>query len=133
MVSEIGMIFLDTDVLIDLIRGHEPAYKWLEANPDTSFALPGMTAMELIVGAKNGVELEKVGWYLNSMNVVEPTDQDFRASLDLARLHAMRSGLSIPDFFNAAQALNRGATLYTFNQRHFADIAGLLTVQPYTR
>lgn len=133
MVSEIGMIFLDTDVLIDLIRGHEPAWIWLESQQDMSFVLPGMTAMELIVGVKDGVELERVGWYLNSMNVVEPTDHDFRVALDLARLHVLHSGLGISDYLNAAQVLNRGSTLYTFNQRHFAAIGGLATVQPYSR
>lgn len=37
------------------------------------------------------------------------------------------------DFLIAAQALNRNATLYTFNLKHFGAIPGLDARAPYAR
>ena len=42
------MILLDTDVLIDCLRGLPSADEWLHKSSDQSFAIPGIVAMELV-------------------------------------------------------------------------------------
>jgi predicted nucleic acid-binding protein len=40
------MILLDTDVMIDVLRGYEPAKQWLESAQE--IGVPGLVAMELL-------------------------------------------------------------------------------------
>ncbi len=51
------MIFLDTDVLIDYQRGLPAAATWLRASSSQIFAIPGIVAMELVVGCRNKEDL----------------------------------------------------------------------------
>jgi len=46
------MYVLDTDILIDIQRGHEPAVSWFKALPELP-SVPGIVIMELIQGAQN--------------------------------------------------------------------------------
>ena len=52
---------------------------------------------------------------------------------DLVVRHRLSTGLGLADFLIAAQALDRGATLYTFNLKHFRAIPGLNAQAPYPR
>lgn len=54
------MILLDTDIMIDLLRGFPPAIKWLGTIGDEELILPGFVVMELIQGCKNKSEQRKV-------------------------------------------------------------------------
>jgi len=42
------MILLDTDVMVDILRGYEPAKEWLASVEE--IGVPGLVAMELIQG-----------------------------------------------------------------------------------
>jgi predicted nucleic acid-binding protein len=43
----------------------------------------------------------------------------------LIAAHRLSTGLSLPDFLIAAQAIHHSTTLFTFNLKHFAAIPGL--------
>ena len=47
------MLLLDTDVMIDVLRGHPPAVAWLGTVRTEVIALPGYVAMELIQGCRD--------------------------------------------------------------------------------
>jgi predicted nucleic acid-binding protein len=51
------MILLDTDVLIDVLRGHAPAVGWLRGLGNTTLGLPGLVMMELLQGCRDKSEL----------------------------------------------------------------------------
>ncbi len=52
------MRLLDTDVMIDLLRGFAPAVTWFESLGDEEApALPGFVVRELICGCRHGTEL----------------------------------------------------------------------------
>ncbi len=53
------MILLDTDVLIDCQRGLPAAGDWLSQSSNQEFAIPGIVAMELIVGCRNKDDLQR--------------------------------------------------------------------------
>ena len=38
------MILLDTDVMVDVLRGYEPAIAWLTAVSDSEIGVPGLVA-----------------------------------------------------------------------------------------
>lgn len=124
---------LDTDVLVDCLRGAEPARKWLEGAGDQDFRVPGIAAMELLCGCRNRAELQRTKSFLAAMAVTWPTADEFERAFGLLADHRLTTGLSIPDCLVAAMALSRSAVLYTFNLRHFRAITDLQVSGPYSR
>jgi predicted nucleic acid-binding protein len=53
------MLF-DTDIMIDILRGHPPAIQWLASLGDEEIILPGYVVMELIQGCGNKAEQQQV-------------------------------------------------------------------------
>ena len=124
---------VDTDVLIDILRGTAAAQSWLASTPTTTFAIPGVVAMELVMGCRNQVELRRVQQLLTTFSIAWPEAAEFAQAYDLLATHRLTTGLSIPDCLIAAMAVTRATTLYTFNQRHFRVIPGLDVQEPYAR
>lgn len=124
---------LDTDVLIDALRGTPGAKAWLERMPTTVFAIPGIVTMELVAGCRNQGELRQLERFLNRFTIVWTEPAEFAQAYNLFATHWLASKLSIPDCLIAAMALSRGATVYSFNSKHFNVIAGLDVQEPYTR
>ncbi len=65
-------VFLDTDVLVDCLRGTKAAEEWLESNPRESFQIPGIVAMELIIGCQNKAALKRTQKLLQSFEIAWP-------------------------------------------------------------
>ncbi len=126
-------VLLDTDVLIDCLRGVPAARAWLAQSGGQAFQVPGIVAMELVAGCRNQVDLQRVQQFLNAFTVVWPEAADFAYAYVLLATHHLASGLSIPDCLIAAMTLSRSARLYTFNLRHFRHIPGLDAQEPYAR
>ncbi len=124
---------LDTDVLIDILRGTPAAQAWLARSAATAFQIPGVVVMELVMGCRNQTELRRVQQFLGAFSVAWTEASEFAQAYDLLATYRLTSGLSIPDCLVAAMALTRSATLYTFNMRHFRVITGLDVQEPYTR
>ncbi len=124
---------IDTDVLIDILRGTQAAQAWLARSAATAFQIPGVVAMELVMGCRNQTELRRVQQFLGAFSVAWTEASEFARAYDLLAAYRLTSGLSIPDCLVAAMALTRSTTLYTFNLRHFRVITGLDVQEPYTR
>jgi predicted nucleic acid-binding protein len=127
------MILLDTDVLIECLRGTAAARTWLQQATAETFQIPGVAAMELVMGCRDHADLDRIQKFLNTFTIIWPEAPEFAQAYDLLIGHRLNSGLSIPDCLIAATALNRGARLYTFNLKHFQVVHGLDVQQPYTR
>lgn len=126
------MQLLDTDVLIDVQRGHPPALAWFSALTDLP-AVPGFVVMELIQDARNAPEVRKALKLVSPLSIVWPTETDCtRALSDFAAFH-LSHGLGLLDALIAASAVGRSATLCTFNAKHYKPVPGLTVVEPYTR
>ena len=50
------MILLDTDVMIDILRGYPPAVAWLQGLGTSFLGLPGLVVMELLQGCQDKAE-----------------------------------------------------------------------------
>ena len=125
------MRLLDTDILIDIERGHHPADEWF-ASLDEMPSVPGFVAMELYQGASDARRIREVEDLLAPLAIVWPSETDCqRALADFRALH-LSHGLGLPDALTAAAAIGQGATLVTFNARHFSPISGRTTEQPYS-
>jgi len=124
---------LDSDVLIDYLRGLPAAHEWLSDNSSDSFIVPGIVAMELLMGCSSQRELKITQEFLNDFEIVWPEAHEFERAFNLTAKYRLRTGLSIPDYLVASVALERSLRLYTFNIKHYAAIAGLDVQMPYTR
>jgi hypothetical protein len=127
------MNLLDTDVLVDCLRGTIPAQVWLKQLGTQAFAVPAVAAMELVMGCHDRADLERIQRFLATFEVVWPEASEFAAAYQLLLTHRLSSGLNIPDCLIAATALTRRARLYTFNFKHFQVVAGLDVAHPYSR
>jgi predicted nucleic acid-binding protein len=127
------MILIDTDVLIECLRGSSAAKAWLTSIREEALGIPGMVAMELVMGCRNRSELDQATNLIASFHLVWPDSSEFERSYDLLCSLRLSSGLGIPDCLIAAMALSRGVRLYTFNLKHFGVVPGLDAQRPYPR
>jgi predicted nucleic acid-binding protein len=123
---------VDTDVLIDVQRGHPPAVGWfknLNQLPD----VPGFVVMEFFQSARNTGEIQRATQLVAPMTIVWPTEHDcIQALSNFATLHLSHS-LGLLDSLIAATAMGNNATLLTFNGKHFSAVPGLSFARPYVR
>jgi predicted nucleic acid-binding protein len=126
------MDLVDTDVLIDVQRGHPPALAWFAGLTDLP-AVPGFVVMELVQDARNAREVRRALKLVAPLGIVWPTETDCaRALADFTAYH-LSHDLGLIDSMIAACAVGLSATLYTFNDKHYGVVPGLVTVKPYTR
>lgn len=126
------MDLVDTDVLIDIQRGHPPALAWF-SSLSTLPAVPGFVVMELIQDARNKKEIRVALKLAAPLQIVWPTEVDCaRAISDFAAYH-LSHGLGLLDALIASCAVGLSATLITFNAKHYKAVPGLITAEPYTR
>ena len=89
--------------------------------------------MELIQDARNKIEVERALRLVKPLPVVWPTNADcVRALQDFQVLH-LSHNLGLIDSLIVATTLGLGATLCTFNVKHYRSVAGLVFEQPYKR
>jgi predicted nucleic acid-binding protein len=127
------MVLVDTDELVDCLRGTPPAKAWLEHASTEVLGIPGVVAMELLIGCRNRAEIEKLQKFLSTFSIVWPDAAEFAQAYELLAEHRLTSGLGIPDCLVAAMSLTRKARLYTFNLKHFQVISGIDVQEPYSR
>lgn len=119
-----GPILLDTDVLVDFLRGNDKAVAYVELHAD-DIILSAITAAELYAGVKGDAELEKLDALLSVFEVV-PVDAALARSGGLhKRDYGASHRVGLADGIIAATAESRGAALKTLNTRHYPMLKGL--------
>lgn len=120
------MILVDSDVLIDHLRGHEPARGWLvQARADGPLAVSVVTIAELTGGLRSGERREVLG--LLARFEPEPvTDAVARRAGEFMRQYrSSHHSIGVADYLIAATADLGGYRLATLNVRHFPMFKGL--------
>ncbi len=126
------MTLLDSDILVDVLRGHGPAVAWFQ-DLKTLPSVPGLVVMELIQGVSNSAGLRKVLKLVDPLPVVWPTEADCDRALDDFKRFRLSHNLGLLDALISACAVGRSLALSTFNTKHYAAIADLVVEQPYRR
>jgi predicted nucleic acid-binding protein len=127
------MILLDTDVMVDLMRGYEPAISWLNSLGAETVGIPGLVAMELIQGCRDRAEQQQVERALRAHVLYWPTERDCTSALDSFVEYHLSHGIGVLDALVAETAVGLGLQLATFNERHYHVIGALETIHPYAR
>ena len=127
------MILLDTDIMIDVLRGHEPAVNWLRVMLDQEIGLPGLVAMELLQGCQNIREQKRLEKHLSIFSLFWAGPEDCSRALKIFAAYRLSDQLGLLDALIAETAIGLGASLATFNVKHYRVLVELKTIQPYKR
>src|SRR5690242_15412396 len=107
------MLALDTDILIDVQRGHAAALSWFAGLAELP-SVPGFVVMELIQGAHDARQVREALRLTAPLPIVWPTGADYqRALADFTAFH-LSHGLGLLDALIAACAVGLSAELCTF-------------------
>ena len=126
------MYLLDTDVLIDIQRGHTPAIAWFASLSEIP-SIPGFVVMELIQDAQNKQQVRTALQLVAPLPVIWPTETDCARALSDFTVYHLSNNVGLIDALIAACAVGHNATLCTFNVKHYRVIPQLNMEQPYSR
>ena len=126
------MLLLDSDVLIDVQRGFQPALQWLSGLGELP-SVPGLVIMELIQDANNSHQVRQAMKLVAPLPIAWPTLSDCDRALSDFTAYHLSHRLGLLDSLIAATAIGLGAELCTFNVKHYQVVAGVTTLQPYPR
>jgi tRNA(fMet)-specific endonuclease VapC len=124
----LAVIIADTDVLIDALRGHEPAASRVVVGiTEGTLATTTITAFELLSGARTAKEVEVVEDLLAGVALI-PFDERASRSAAFCRreLEKQGSAIGMGDYLIAGVCISRGAPLLTRNRKHFERVPDLL-------
>jgi predicted nucleic acid-binding protein len=112
------MILVDTNIVIEFLRGSPNAVSWLEAL-DERAAISAISVMELYAGARSQRD-ERDIVALSHQFACLPVGQQIgeRAGAIMRHFHKSH-GIDIPDAIIAATAEHHGLRLATLNVKHF--------------
>jgi predicted nucleic acid-binding protein len=117
----------DTSVLVDYLRGVEPARELLRSTLEREEVLAAsvLTRIELSIGMR-AVERRATDALVGTMRWLEVDNAVAEQADALARRYARsHSGIDAVDYCIAASALVNGLDLWTLNVRHFPMFQGL--------
>lgn len=110
---ESPLSFLDTNILVDALRGKLPAvHEWQTGAPHL---ISRITWTEILAGAEDAEEERTLESFLGGFHVVELTESVARKAAKLRRTHRMK----LPDAIIYASAQECGEKLVTRNTRDF--------------
>jgi predicted nucleic acid-binding protein len=119
--------------MIDLLRRYPPALVWLESLGDEELLLPGFVVMELLQGCRNKAEQEKLEEDLQPYAVTWPSSEACNEARAVFAGAHLSHGLGLLDALIGQTAVALHVPLCTFNDKHYAAVPRLQTVQPYTK
>ncbi len=120
-------ILVDTDVLIDFLRGHEQARSFVSAHSER-IMMSSVTVAELYAGVrgeKGGTEQTVLDDLLALFRVVPVTVDIGRLGGLYKRDYGASHGVDPADAIIAATATLEDAALETLNVKHYPMFAGL--------
>ncbi len=124
-------VILDTDVLVDVARGHQPSIEYLQAAlGHLDIGISVITQLELLVGCRNKQEQRHIDRFLGQFRILALDTAISDLAVDLIRRHRLRNGLLLPDALIAATALAAGVSIVTRNTKHYRFIDGLALSTP---
>jgi predicted nucleic acid-binding protein len=120
-------LLLDTNVLVDYLRGRPDAVDAVIARAESGgrLAAATVTKIELLAGMRPGEESSLRDLFA-ALDWLPLTDEVAERAGELAaRFHGSHPGIEVVDYAIAATAEESGAELWTRNVRHYPMFPGL--------
>lgn len=125
-----GRLLIDTDVLIEYLRGRSEAVAYLEGlTADLHISV--ISVAELFAGVRGEDEEKSLKQLLLAFVVLPVAEKTARIGGLYRRAYGRSHGAGLADALIAATAEEHGADLVTFNRRHFLMVSRLTV--PYDR
>jgi len=122
--------FVDTTVLVDVIRKYLPAVSWLQAQG--TLGITPIVWMELVSGAQNKASQLRALKMLARFEMIYLTQADMDWAMQQLLTHSLSHNVEIMDCLIASVSHRLQLPLYTHNLKHIEPILGKpLTVKPY--
>lgn len=125
-----GPLLLDTDVLVDYLRGQPQAVTFI-SKTRRRLCVSVLTVAELHVGVREGAERRVLDDFLGLMDVVPVSSEIARQGGLWRRDFGKSHGTGLVDALIAASADIGGYTLATLNEKHFPMLEAV--VVPYRK
>ena len=123
------MILCDTNIFINLFRGHENVKNALQKIGEANIALSVITYAEIIYGTKK-VDIPRIKTFFESHYIVEIDSKISKAFKGIVLNYSYSHHIKIPDAIIAATAVNVGYPLYTENKKDFDFIPEIKFYKP---
>ena len=121
---------LDTDILIEYLRGSQQAVDFVESLTGV-LLLSIITVAELYSGVRDATEEKSIEQFLLAFEVLTIDETSARIAGLLRRDFRQSHGTGLADALISASAQTAHATLVTFNKRHFPMLDHVQV--PYSR
>jgi len=121
------MIVADSDVLIDALRGGNPAAERIRLELSTGgLATTAISVFELRSGARSDRAAAQVETLLAPLNILSLDEQAAEKAGAIRReLESVGTPISMADYLIAGICVSRSAVLLTRNRNHFERVSGL--------
>lgn len=126
-------VVLDTDVLIEILRGNSRAEEWLASVESLVLGIPVIVWMEILVGARDKQEQRVLVEQLARYRILHLESGDSERARQWFEQFHLSHGVGILDCLIAAVPLRLAKPFYTFNLKHFQVIPELEVQAPYER
>lgn len=123
------LLLIDTDVIIDYLRGQPDAVIYIESLTDP-LLISTITVAELYSGVREGEERTKLEMFISAFECVL-ISEEIAVKGGLYRRDYKSHKIGLADALIAATAELRGATLVTLNIKHFPMLSSVKV--PYTK
>ncbi len=123
--------FLDTAIVVDLLRDYIPALEWTTNLGSATFVIAPIVWMEVITGAPNQLKQRSAVKVLEQFEIVFLTEEDQNWAMRQQISYRLSRGIGLNDCLIAAPAHRLLLPLYTLNLKHFEPLIGALAVKPY--
>lgn len=126
-------VVVDTDVLIEILRGDSRAGVWLASIESFVIGIPVIAWMEILIGARDKQEQRVLAEQLARYRILHLESGDSERARQWFEQFHLSHGVGILDCLIAAIPHRLAKPFYTFNLKHFQVIPGLETQAPYER
>ena len=116
--STMKKLLIDTDVLIDYLRGKNDAKAFIDNIEDVIY-ISTITAAELYAGARKGKELTELDFFIDTFEVINVNKNISKTGGLYCNQYKPSHGTGLADALIAATAKEINAQIVTFNSKHF--------------
>jgi hypothetical protein len=122
---------LDTSILVDLLRGFEPAKTWFAGLGRHRVAITPVVWMETVQGATDRGKRSQAIRFLSQFRIEHPTEDDNRWAMRQTARFRLSHNIQIQDAMIASVAARLAVPLYTTNLKHFLPLPSIQAKRPY--
>jgi len=121
---------VDTDILIDYLRGRGPGAELLERLGRHGYLITAVSTFELALGTSHSADARPVMALLDAPSLALTPRAGMRGGEILASLRRDGMGIDIRDALQAGVCVDANRLLVTRNLRHFNRVPGLTALAP---